>query len=184
MLTEILEDPDYIHIPFATWDAIYNTVVEKGLIGVPISILFHYRKTVQSEVVVGISPVNQNTKFSIAFEGYSQNQRVLQDNDNDYVEDNNAFHMLSDEHQQQLMQCIHEAGLLGQEVNVLCKVNNGLGEIVKITYKEFDQDRHHSLYTYRKNIREIAYVVVNNSYIQEIQDLLSLEPINIFIKRL
>ena len=184
MLTEVLEEPNYIHVPFAKWDDIYSTVVERGLIGVPLNIIFHYRRAVQSEVVVGISPIAQNTKFCIAFEGYTQTQRVLQDNNNDFMEDNNAFNLLSDTHQKQLMQCIYNAGLLGEEVNVLCKVNNNLNEIVKISYREVNDKQSHTLFTYRKNIREIAYVISNNNPIEEVEDLLKLEPVNIFLRRL
>ena len=184
MLTEVLNEPDYIHIPFASWNDIYNTVVDKGLIGIPITILFHYKKIVQSEVLVGISPVSQNTKFSIAFEGYSQQQRSLEDTNADYKEDNNAFHMLSDTHQQQLMKHLHEVGLLGQEVNVFCKVNNSVNEVIKIAYKEHDDNAHHTIFIYRRNIREVAYVIVDNNMIEEIEDLLKLEPVNVFIRRI
>lgn len=183
MLTEILQEVEYIHVPFANWYFIYNTVHNNGLIGVPIIILFHYKKSVHSEVVVGISPVTQNTKLTLAFEGYTQKNTTLNDDNNDFFEDNNTFDILPEEHQKQLMQEIHKVGLLGQQVNVFYKVNNNLNDVVKISYTE-DNNQHHSLYTYKKNIREVAYVITNNTVVTEIQELLDMEPINVFIKRL
>ena len=92
MLTESLktsQDSEYIHVAFCTWESIYECIESNGLLNIPISILFHYNKSVVNEVVVAVSPVNSNTPIGILLEGYNMQNVNLQDNNNDGLEDNN-----------------------------------------------------------------------------------------------
>ena len=98
MLTESLktsQDNEYIHVEFCSWESIYECIESNGLLNIPISILFHYNKSVVNEVVVAVSPINTNTPIGILLEGYNMQNVNLQDNNGDGLEDNNHFHFLS-----------------------------------------------------------------------------------------
>ena len=43
-------------------------------------LLFHYNTSVLNEIVVAVSPVNNNSPLGILFEGYNMNNCTLQDN--------------------------------------------------------------------------------------------------------
>ena len=185
MLTESLktsQDNEYIHTPFCSWESIYECIKSNGLLNIPISILFHYNKSVVNEVVVAVSPVNTNTPIGILFEGYNMNNCTLQDNNGDGLEDNNHFHFLSDTLHRKLMELLNQEGLLNKDMNILYKVNNHVNDVVKICYIE--DNSHHTLYTYNHNIRELAFVVSSSDSVDEIDKLLEMNPINVFIRKL
>ena len=78
MLTESLktsQDSEYIHVSFCSWESIYECIKNNGLLNIPISILFHYNKSVVNEVVVAVSPVNTNTPIGILLEGYNMKNK-------------------------------------------------------------------------------------------------------------
>lgn len=196
MLTESLHystDTIYIQVSFPNWDSLYNCIVENNLLNVPISILFHYNKSVINEIVVAVSPVNSNSPVGLLLEGYNMNNTVLEDTNNDGLEDNNAFHFLSDSHHKKLMELLEQHDLLNKNVNILYKINNDVNDVIKICYGD-NRDSEtesstrgrnkHTLYTYKHNIREIAYIVSSNEHIAEIDKLISMTPVNIFIKKL
>ena len=110
------------------------------------------------------------------------NNCTIQDNNNDGLEDNNNFDYLTEYHQRNIMNLLNQEGLLNQEVNILYKVNNHVNDIVKICYIE--DNSKHTIYTYNHNIRENAYIVNSSDNIEEIDKLLEMHPINIFIKKL
>lgn len=185
MLTESLHyntDTTYIQVSFPNWDSLYNCIVENNLLNVPISILFHYNKSVVNEIVVAVSPVNSNSPIGLLLEGYNMNNTVLEDTNNDGLEDNNTFHFLSDSHHKKLMELLEQHDLLNKNVNILYKINNDVNDVIKICYGE--DSAKHTLYTYKHNIREIAYIVSSNEHIAEIDTLISMTPVNIFIKKL
>ena len=193
MLTESLkssQDSEYIHVPygndnsvhFCSWESIYECIKNNGLLNIPISILFHYNKSVVNEVVVAVSPVNTNTPLGILLEGYNMQNVNLQDNNNDGLEDNNHFHFLSDTLHKKLMELLNQEGLLNKDVNILYKVNSHVNDVVKICYTE--NNSKHTLYTYNHNIRELAFVVSSSESVEEINQLLEMNPINVFIRKL
>lgn len=185
MLTESLHyntDTIYIHSNSTDWDSLYNCIVENNLLNVPISILFHYNKSVVNEIVVAVSPVNSNSPIGLLLEGYNMNNTVLEDTNKDGYEDNNAFHFLSDSQHKKLMELLEQHDLLNKNVNILYKINNDVNDVIKICYSE-DSGKH-TLYTYKHNIREIAYIVSSNEHIAEIDTLISMTPVNIFIRKL
>lgn len=185
MLTESLhysENATYIQVSFPNWDSLYNCIVENNLLNVPISILFHYNKSVVNEIVVAVSPVNYNSPVGLLLEGYNMNNTVLEDTNNDGYEDKNTFHFLSDSHHKKLMELLEQHDLLNKNVNILYKINNDVNDVIKICYG--DNNNKHTLYTYKHNIREIAYIVSSNEHIAEIDTLISMTPVNIFIKKL
>lgn len=185
MLTESLktsQDNEYIHTSFCTWESIYECIKNNGLLNIPISILFHYNKSVVNEVVVAVSPVTTNTPIGILLEGYNMQNVNLQDNNNDGLEDNNSFHFLSDTLHRKLMELLNQEGLLNKDVNILYKVNSHVNDIVKICYIE--NNSHHTLYTYNHNIRELAFIVSSSESVEEINQLLEMNPINVFIRKL
>lgn len=185
MLTESLPyntDTFYIHSNSTDWDSLYNCIVENNLLNVPISILFHYNKSVVNEIVVAVSPVNSNSPVGLLLEGYNMNNTVLEDTNNDGLEDNNAFHFLSDSHHKKLMELLEQHDLLNKNVNILYKINNDVNDVIKICYG--DNNNKHTLYTYKHNIREIAYIVSSNEHVSEIDKLISMTPVNIFIRKL
>lgn len=193
MLTESLKysnDSEYIHVPygsdasvsFCNWESIYECIVNNGLLNIPINILFHYNTSVLNEIVVAVSPVNNNSPIGILFEGYNMNNCTLQDNDKDGLEDNNSFDYLSEYHHRNIMNLLDKEGLLNQEVNILYKVNNHVNDVVKICYIE--DNSKHTIYTYNHNIREIAFIVSSSDNIEEIDKLLEMKPVNVFIKKL
>lgn len=185
MLTESLktsQDSEYIHSPFCTWEKIYECIKNNGLLNIPISILFHYNKSVVNEVVVAVSPVTSNTPIGILLEGYNMQNVNLQDKDGDGLEDNNNFHFLSDTLHRKLMELLNQEGLLNKDVNILYKVNSHVNDVLKICYTE--NNSHHTLYTYKKNIRELAFVVSSSESVEEINQLLEMNPVNVFIKKL
>ena len=88
MLTESLKysnDSEYIHVPygsdvsvsFCNWKSIYECIVNNGLLNIPINILFHYNTSVLNEIVVAVSPVNNNSPIGILFEGYNMNNCTI-----------------------------------------------------------------------------------------------------------
>lgn len=185
MLTESLktnQDNEYIHVAFCTWESIYECIESNGLLNIPIDILFHYNKSVVNEVVVAVSPVNTNTNIGILLEGYNMKNVNLQDNDNDGLEDNDHFHFLSDTLHRKLMELLNQEGLLNKDVNILYKVNSHVNDVVKICYTE--NNSHHTLYTYNHNIREIAFIVSSSESVEEINQLLEMNPVNVFIRKL
>lgn len=185
MLTESLHyntDTIYIHSNSTDWDSLYNCIVENNLLNVPISILFHYNKSVVNEIVVAVSPVNSNSPIGLLLEGYNMNNTVLEDTNNDRLEDKNTFHFLSDSHHKKLMELLEQHDLLNKNVNILYKINNDVNDVIKICYGE--DSAKHTLYTYKHNIREIAYIVSSNEHIAEIDKLISMTPVNIFIRKL
>ena len=185
MLTESLktsQDNEYIHVSFCSWESIYECIESNGLLNIPISILFHYNKSVVNEVVVAVSPVNTNTPIGILLEGYNMKNVNLQDNNQDGLEDNNHFHFLSDNHHRKLMELLSQEGLLNKDVNILYKVNSHVNDVVKICYIE--DNSKHTLYTYNHNIREIAFIVSSSESVEEINQLLEMNPINVFIRKL
>ena len=185
MLTESLktsQDSEYLHVPNANWESIYECIESNGLLNIPISILFHYNKSVVNEVVVSVSPVNTNTPIGILLEGYNMQNVNLQDNDNNGLEDNNHFHFLSDTLHRKLMELLNKEGLLNKDVNILYKVNSHVNDVVKICYTE--NNSKHTLYTYNHNIREIAFIVSSSESVEEINQLLAMDPVNVFIRKL
>ena len=193
MLTESLKysnDSEYIHVPygsdasvsFCNWESIYECIVNNGLLNIPINILFHYNTSVLNEIVVAVSPVNNNSPIGILFEGYNMNNCTIQDNDKDGLEDNNNFDYLSEYHHRNKMNLLDKEGLLNQEVNILYKVNNHVNDVVKICYIE--DNSKHTIYTYNHNIRELAYIVSSSDNVEEIDKLLEMKPVNVFIKKL
>ena len=209
MLTESLktsQDSEYIHVPygsdssvpygsdssvpcgsdssapFCSWESIYECIKNNGLLNIPIDILFHYNKSVVNEVVVAVSPVNTNTPIGILLEGYNMQNVNLQDNNNDGLEDNNHFHFLSDTLHRKLMELLNQEGLLNKDVNILYKVNSHVNDVVKICYTE--NNSHHTLYTYNHNIRELAFIVSSSESVEEINQLLEMDPVNVFIRKL
>ena len=177
MLTESLktsQDNEYIHVEFCSWNKIFECIENNGLLNVPISILFHYNKSVVNEVVVAVSPVNTNTPIGILLEGYNMQNVNLQDN--------NHFHFLSDTLHKKLMELLNQEGLLNKDVNILYKVNSHVNDVVKICYIE--DNSHHTLYTYNHNIREIAFIVSSSESVEEINQLLEMNPVNVFIRKL
>lgn len=185
MLTESLHyntDTIYIQVSFPNWDSLYNCIVENNLLNVPISILFHYNKSVVNEIVVAVSPVNSNSPVGLLLEGYNMNNTVLEDTNKDGLEDSNTFHFLSDSQHKKLMELLEQHDLLNKNVNILYKINNDVNDVIKICYG--DNNNKHTLYTYKHNIREIAYIVSSNEHIAEIDTLISMTPVNIFIKKL
>ena len=185
MLTESLktsQDSEYIHVAFCTWESIYECIESNGLINIPISILFHYNKSFVDEVVVAVSPINTNTPIGILLEGYNMQNVNLQDNNNDGLEDNNHFQFLSENNHRKLMELLNQEGLLNKDVNILYKVNNHVNDVVKICYIE--DNSKHTIYTYNHNIRELAYIVSSSDNVEEIDKLLEMHPINVFIKKL
>ena len=185
MLTESLktsQDNEYIHTPFCSWESIYECIKSNGLLNIPISILFHYNKSVVNEVVVAVSPVNTNTPIGILLEGYNLQNVNLQDNNGDGLEDSNHFHFLSDTLHRKLMELLNQEGLLNKDVNILYKVNNHVNDVVKICYIE--DNSKHTLYTYNHNIREIALIISSSDSVDEIDKLLKMNPINVFIRKL
>ena len=80
------------------------------------------------------------------------------------------------------MNLLDKEGLLNQEVNILYKVNNHINDVVKICYIE--DNSKHTIYTYNHNIREIAFIVSSSDNIEEIDKLLEMKPVNVFIKKL
>ena len=195
MLTESLktsQDSEYIHVPygsdssvhveFCTWKSIYECIENNGLLNIPIDILFHYNKSVVNEVVVAVSPVNTNTPIGILLEGYNMKNVNLQDNDNDGLEDTNHFHFLSDTLHRKIMELLNQEGLLNKDVNILYKVNSHVNDVVKICYTE--NNSKHTLYTYNHNIRELAFIVSSSESVEEINQLLQMNPINVFIRKL
>ena len=176
MLTESLktsEDNEYIHVAFCSWEKIYECIESNGLLNIPISILFHYNKSVVNEVVVAVSPVNTNIPIGILLEGYNMQNVNLQDNNHDGLEDN---------HHRKLMELLNQEGLLNKDVNILYKVNSHVNDVVKICYTE--NNSHHTLYTYNHNIREIAFIVSSSESVEEINQLLEMNPVNVFIRKL
>ena len=185
MLTESLktsQDSEYIHCPFCSWESIYECIKNNGLLNIPIDILFHYNKSVVNEVVVAVSPVNTNTPIGILLQGYNMQNVNLQDSDNDGLEDNNHFHFLSDTLHRKLMELLNQEGLLNKDVNILYKVNSHVNDVVKICYTE--NNSKHTLYTYNHNIRELAFIVSSSESAEEINQLLEMNPINVFIRKL
>lgn len=185
MLTESLktgQDNEYIHVAFCSWESIYECIKNNDLLNIPISILFHYNKSVVNEVVVAVSPVNSNSPIGILLEGYNMQNVNLQDNDNDGLEDNNHFHFLSDTLHRKLMELLNQEGLLNKDVNILYKVNSHVNDVVKICYTE--NNSKHTLYTYNHNIRELAMIISNSESVEEINQLLEMNPINVFIRKL
>ena len=201
MLTESLktsQDNEYIHVPygsvstvpygsvstvaFCSWEKIYECIESNGLLNTPISILFHYNKSVVNEVVVAVSPINNNTPIGILLEGYNMKNVNLQDSNNDGLEDNDHFNFLSDNHQRKLMELLNQEGLLNKDVNILYKVNSHVNDVIKICYTE--NNSHHTLYTYNHNIREIAFIVSSSESVEEINQLLEMNPVNVFIRKL
>lgn len=185
MLTESLktnQDSEYIHVSFCNWESIYECIVNNGLLNIPVTILFHYNKSVVNEVVVAVSPVNSNTPIGILFEGYNMKNCFIQDSDGDGLEDSNHFNYLSENHHRKLMELLEKEGLLNKDVNILYKVNNHVNDVVKICYIE--DNSKHTLYTYNHNIREIAYIVNSSDSVDEIDKLLEMNPINVFIRKL
>ena len=201
MLTESLktsQDSEYIHVPhgsdtsvpygsdssvpFCSWESIYECIKNNGLLNIPIDILFHYNKSVVNEVVVAVSPVNTNTPIGVLLEGYNMQNVNLQDNNNDGLEDNNHFHFLSDTLHRKLMELLNQEGLLNKDVNILYKVNSHVNDVVKICYTE--NNSHHTLYTYNHNIRELAFIVSSSESVEEINQLLAMDPVNVFIRKL
>lgn len=185
MLTESLKtskDNEYIHVPFCTWESIYECIKNNGLLNIPISILFHYNKSVVNEIVVAVSPVNSNTPIGILLEGYNMQNVNLQDNNGDGLEDNDHFHFLSETLHRKLMELLNQEGLLNKDVNILYKVNSHVNDVVKICYTE--NNSKHTLYTYNHNIREIALIISSTESVEEINQLLELNPINVFIRKL
>lgn len=192
MLTESLNYSNftYIHCPFPNWESLYNCIVENNLLNVPISILFHYNKSVLNEIVVAVNPVNNNSPVGLLLEGYNMNNTVLEDSNNDGYEDKNAFHFLSDSQHKKLMELLEQHDLLNKNVNILYKINNNYNNVIKICYSDSSSTHTDSslqkctLYTYQHNIREIAYIVSSNEHVAEIDTLISMNPVNIFIKKL
>lgn len=185
MLTESLktsQESEYIHCPFCSWKSIYECIESNGLLNIPIDILFHYNKSVVNEVVVAVSPVNSNTPIGILLEGYNMKNVNLQDNDNDGLEDNNHFHFLSDTLHRKLMELLNQEGLLNKDVNILYKVNSNVNDVIKICYTE--NNSKHTLYTYNHNIRELAFIVSSSESVEEINQLLKMNPVNVFIRKL
>ena len=185
MLTESLktsQDNEYICVSNTSWESIYECIKNNGLLNIPISILFHYNKSVVNEVVVAVSPVNTNTPIGILLEGYNMQNVNLQDNDNDGLEDNNHFHFLSDTLHRKLMELLKQEGLLNKDVNILYKVNSHVNDVVKICYTE--NNSKHTLYTYNHNIREIALIISSTESVEEINQLLEMNPVNVFIRKL
>ena len=185
MLTESLKysnDSEYIHVSFCNWESIYECIVNNGLLNIPINILFHYNTSVLNEIVVAVSPVNNNSPIGILFEGYNMNNCTIQDNDKDGLEENNNFDYLSEYHYRNIMNLLDKEGLLNQEVNILYKVNNHVNDVVKICYIE--DNSKHTIYTYNHNIREIAFIISSSDNIEEIDKLLEMKPVNVFIKKL
>ena len=185
MLTESLktsQDSEYICVSNTSWESIYECIKNNGLLNIPISILFHYNKSVVNEVVVAVSPVNTNTNIGILLEGYNMQNVNLQDNNNDGLEDNNHFHFLSDTLQRKLMELLNQEGLLNKDVNILYKVNSHVNDVVKICYTE--NNSKHTLYTYNHNIRELAMIISSSESVEEINQLLEMNPINVFIRKL
>lgn len=185
MLTESLktsQDSEYICVSNTTWESIYECIKNNGLLNIPIDILFHYNKSVVNEVVVAVSPVNTNTNIGILLEGYNMQNVNLQDNNNDGLEDNNHFHFLSDTLHRKLMELLNQEGLLNKDVNILYKVNSHVNDVVKICYTE--NNSKHTLYTYNHNIREIALIISSSESVEEINQLLEMNPINVFIRKL
>lgn len=185
MLTESLktsQDSEYIHVEFCSWEKIYECIKNNGLLNVPISILFHYNKSVVNEVVVAVSPVNTNIPIGILLEGYNMKNVNLQDNNGDGLEDNNHFHFLSDTLHRKLMELLNQEGLLNKDVNILYKVNSHVNDVLKICYVE--NNSKHTLYTYNHNIRELAFIVSSSESVEEINQLLEMNPINVFIRKL
>ena len=185
MLTESLktsQDSEYICVSNTSWESIYECIKNNGLLNIPIDILFHYNKSVVNEVVVAVSPVNTNTNIGILLEGYNMQNVNLQDNNNDGLEDNNHFHFLSDTLQRKLMELLNQEGLLNKDVNILYKVNSHVNDVVKICYTE--NNSKHTLYTYNHNIRELAMIISSSESVEEINQLLEMNPINVFIRKL
>ena len=185
MLTESLktsQDNEYICVSNTSWESIYECIESNGLLNIPISILFHYNKSVVNEVVVAVSPVNTNTPIGILLEGYNMKNVNLQDNNNDGLEDNNHFHFLSDTLHRKLMELLNQEGLLNKDVNILYKVNSHVNDVVKICYTE--NNSKHTLYTYNHNIRELAFIVSSSESVEEIKQLLAMDPVNVFIRKL
>ena len=106
----------------------------------------------------------------------------LQDNNGDGLEDNNHFHFLSDTLHRKLMELLNQEGLLNKDVNILYKVNSHVNDVEKICYTE--NNSHHTLYTYNHNIRELAFIVSSSESVEEINQLLEMTPINVFIRKL
>ena len=169
-------------VPFCSWESIYECIKNNGLLNIPIDILFHYNKSVVNEVVVAVSPVNTNTPIGVLLEGYNMQNVNLQDNNNDGLEDNNHFHFLSDTLHRKLMELLNQEGLLNKDVNILYKVNSHVNDVVKICYTE--NNSHHTLYTYNHNIRELAFIVSSSESVEEINQLLAMDPVNVFIRKL
>ena len=185
MLTESLktsQDNEYICVSNTTWESIYECIENNGLLNIPISILFHYNKSVVNEVVVAVSPINTNTPIGILLEGYNMQNVNLQDNDGDGLEDSNHFHFLSDTLHRKLMELLNQEGLLNKDVNILYKVNSHVNDVEKICYTE--NNSKHTLYTYNHNIREIALIISSTESVEEINQLLEMNPINVFIRKL
>ena len=185
MLTESLktsQDNEYICVSNTSWESIYECIKNNGLLNIPISILFHYNKSVVNEVVVAVSPVNTNTHIGILLEGYNMQNVNLQDNNQDGLEDSNHFHFLSDTLHRKLMELLKQEGLLNKDVNILYKVNSHINDVVKICYTE--NNSKHTLYTYNHNIREITFIVSSSESVEEINQLLEMNPINVFIRKL
>ena len=76
----------------------------------------------------------------------------------------------------------YQKGLLNKDVNILYKVNSHVNDVIKICYTE--NNSKHTLYTYNHNIRELAFIVSSSESVEEINQLLEMNPVNVFIRKL
>lgn len=195
MLKDILKKVDYVRTSENTWSSIYDVLLTGNLLNKPIEILLLYHNDLESETVVGISPVTMNTRIAYVLEGYTCKPNItLTDENGDNFDDKDQLSFLPDNHHNNLMVCLKSVNMIDKPINLFYKLSENTTQMISISYIDFDDNlndyglltgfQNHMLTCSKSNTKSFVYVIVNNSVPAELQRYLVLNPTAIFIRTL
>ena len=192
-LSEVFNTKNYVKIQKNNWIEIYKTINMLNLIGKPIEILLYYQNKVKSETIVGISPITSNKRVAVVLENFQCIPNVtLTDKDNDNFDDSGTLSFLTDDHHNNLMNCLRNVEMLDKPVNVFYKQNNTNASdknsddsYFSITYHELDGHYQQQFLACAKSCtKSFVYVIVNANTPNELVKYLNGFVSAVFIRQL
>lgn len=185
-LSEVFNTKNYVKIQKNNWIEIYKTINMLNLIGKPIEILLYYQNKVKSETIVGISPITSNKRVAVVLENFQCIPNVtLTDKDNDNFDDSGTLSFLTDDHHNNLMNCLRNVEMLDKPINVFYKQNNTDDSYFSITYHELDGHYQQQFLACTKSCtKSFVYVIVNANTPNELVKYLNGFVSAVFIRQL
>ena len=183
-LSEVFNTKNYVKIQKNNWIEIYKTINMLNLIGKPIEILLYYQNKVKSETIVGISPITSNKRVAVVLENFQCIPNVtLTDKDNDNFDDSGTLSFLTDDHHNNLMNCLRNVEMLDKPVNVFYKQNNTDDSYFSITYHELDGHYQQQFLACTKSCtKSFVYVIINGKIPNELAKYLNQFVSAVFIR--